>query len=59
MPLLPPVPHAGTLSALLVVAAAVGAGWALRALRRRERRRARRRVADVTQALRAFVEQRL
>lgn len=59
MPLLPPVPHAGTLSALLVTAAAVGAGWALRALRRRERRRARRRIADVTQALRAFVEQRL
>ena len=47
MPLLPPVPHAGTLSALFVAAAAVGAGWALRALRRRERRRARRRVADV------------
>jgi hypothetical protein len=59
MTTLPPVPHAGTLSALLVVAVAVGAGWALRALRRRERRRGRRRVADVALALRDFLEQRL
>lgn len=59
MPVLPPVPNAGILSALTIVAAAIGAAWALRALQRRERRRARRRVADIALALRAFVEQRL
>jgi HEAT repeat protein len=59
MSVLPPISPAGAVSALLVVAAAVGAGWALRALRRRERRRARRRLADLTLALRAFLEQRL
>ena len=42
-----------------VVAAAAGAGYALRALRRRERARARERVADLALALREFLEHRL
>jgi hypothetical protein len=49
----------GALSLLVVLFAAFGAGWGLRALQRRERRRARRLVADLTLALRAFLEERL
>lgn len=49
----------GALSVLVVLTAALGAGWALRALRRRERRRAHRLLADLTLALRAFLEGRL
>jgi len=59
MSVLPPLPQAGAVPALVVIAAAVGAALALRALRRRERRRARRSLADLALGLRAFLEQRL